>query len=307
MTPLEIPVEKVEGKIEAKKAISLKNIMVATDFSEATDRALDYAVSLARRFGSRIYLTHVITFEGHELMEPDLAAPTVVDLRRLAEEGTKKIESSGRLSGVPYQVVIEEGKLWTGIEALLKKYEIDLLVLGTHGLGGIDKVLIGSSAEELFRQVQVPVLTVGPGAKGEPLRETEFKNILFATDFGKWAEREAAFAFALAQEHRAKLTMLHVFANVKQTTSPDAVRERDRITRLLKELLPTEFEVLCKPDYQVAYGEPGEEILRTAQATKADLIVMGAKKGQTFAGHLPHTKAYHVVCGAKCPVLTIKS
>ncbi len=69
-------VEKTDQETRAESKVSLKRIMVGTDFSPASDLALDYAVSLARRFGSRIYLTHILTFEGHPMMEPELAAPT---------------------------------------------------------------------------------------------------------------------------------------------------------------------------------------------------------------------------------------
>jgi nucleotide-binding universal stress UspA family protein len=307
MTAARTFVERTEKKTGADSKVSLKRIMVGTDFSPASDRALDYAISLARRFGSRIYLTHILTFEGHSMMEPELAPPNFKELRWLAEEGARKIMNSGRLFGVPYEVVIEEGTLWPAMEGLIQKYEIDLLVVATHGMGAIEKVLTGSVAEQIFRQARIPVLTVGPAAKEEPLFEAEFKDILFATDFGISSERAAAFAFALAQEHRARLTLLHVLPEGWECTGLEAVREKELVTHQLKELLPTGSQLLCKPEYHLAYGEPAKEILCVAQATRANLIVMGAKKRKGLAGHVPHTKAYKVVCEAKCPVLTIKS
>jgi len=169
------------------------------------------------------------------------------------------------------------------------------------------KVLTGSSAEQIFRQARIPVLTVGPAATAQPLLEAEFKNILCATDFGPGAEREVAYAFALAQEHSAKLTLLHATPPAAKPYGPDAVSQRETITRKLQELVPGGGDVLSKPEFRLASGNPVEEILRVAQETKADLIVIGAKKRESLAGHIPHTKAYRVVCGAKCPVLTFKS
>jgi len=299
--------EKVERKIAAGTPISLAKIMVATDFSPHADRALDYAISLARRFGSRLYLTHVLTYEGHEVLEPDLGAPSSEKMRNAAEQSAKAIEDSGRLYGVPYEMVIEEGSLWPALEMLLEKYKVDLLVVGTHGLSGPLKTVFGSVAEQIFRQAPIPVLTVGPSVTQEPAFEAEFRSILFATDFGPAAEREAALAFAIAQEHRARLVFLHVTPFRTGIAERDAVVEREVITHQLQELVPRPADLKCKPEIHIGYGETVEEILRIARETNADLIVIGAKKRGSLSGHLPGTKAYGVVRGAQCPVLTIKS
>ena len=116
-----------------------------------------------------------------------------------------------------------------------------------------------------------------------------------------------AFAVALAQEHGAKLVLLHVTPQAATVSERDAVLAKETTTRKLTELVPTGVEFACKPEYRLAAGEPVEQILLIAQDTKADLIVIGAKSRESLAGHIPHTKAYRVVCGARCPVLTIKS
>jgi len=299
--------ERTKEKIPAKKLVSLARIMVATDFSPYSDQALDCALSLALRFHSKIYLTHVITMAGHGVMEAEVGALSPVELRNLAKESARKIEESGRLYGVPYEVVIEEGTLWPALENLIQRYEIDLLVLGTHGTTGVLKVLIGSSAEQVFRQARIPVLTVGPAVPRQPLSEAGFKNILCAIDFGPAAEREVAYAFALAQEHQAKLVLLHVAPETTSVSAREAVLRTEANTRKLTALAPTGVDLVCEPEYRLAPGEPVGEILRIAQDTKADLIVIGAKKRESLAGHIPHTKAYRIVCGARCPVLTIKS
>ncbi len=299
--------ERTKEKILAQKLVSLARIMVATDFLPYSDRALDCALALARRFKSKVYLTHVITLAGHGVMESEVGAPSHEDLWNLAKESAKKLEDSVRLSGVPHEVVIEEGKFWPTLETLFRKHQIDLLVLGSHGRTGVPKVLIGSSAEEVFRQARIPVLTVGPAVPRQPLLAGEIKNILCATDFGPAAEREAAFAFALAQEHGAKLVLLHVTPLPSTVSERDTVLQKETNMRKLTELAPTAVDLVCKPEYRLAAGEPVEQILQIGQDIKADLIVIGAKKRESLAGHIPHTKAYRVVCGAHCPVLTIKS
>jgi len=303
--------EAIEPRISNTKPFSLARIMVATDFSPASQRALDYAIALARRFGSQIYLTHVITFAGHQTMEPDLGVPTGERLRTITDSCIQSIVDSGCLYGVRYEVVVEEGTLWPALDMLLTKNNIDLLVLGTQGMSGAMKVVFGSSAEQIFRQANIPVLTVGPRTKKEAPFEAEFKNILFATAFGPGAAREAALAYALAEEHRSKLMFLHVTDRPDSFSETvcdyDASREKEAIKHKLQELMPTGCQPLCKVEFHVGYGQPTAEILRFAREKNADLIVIGAKKRGPLAGHVVHSKAFGVVRGAGCPVLTIKS
>jgi nucleotide-binding universal stress UspA family protein len=213
------------------------------------------------------------------MMSPEFAASSLEKMHGEAERGFGELLKSGRLIALPYKAVIQEGNLWPSIEESIKKYDIDLLVVGTHGIGAARKVLIGSGAEEIFRKAGVPVLTVGPSSGKEPQYELEFKNILFATDFGRSAEREAEYAFSLAQEHYSRLRFVHVIPY------PEAYGE---------DILALEKETL-------------EQILRIAEETNADLIVMGAKARKSLAGNVPHTKAYRVVSGARCPALTVRS
>ena len=296
-----------EAPVPLSKEHFFKNILLATDFSPASEQALEYAASLARRYSSTIFLTHVISLDGYPLMAPELAATSLQKLRVEAEEGFRRLLKSGRLMSLPYQTVIQEGNLWPALEESIKKHEINLLVVATHGVGAVRKLLLGSGAEEIFRKAQVPVLTVGPAAGKEPQYELEFKNILFATEFGKNARREAECAFSLAQEHHSRLRLVHVFQHADAYGDTVLAIELEGCRNQLRDLVPKDTELHCKVDFAVATGEPVKEILRIAEETKADLIVMGAKARASLAGNVPHTKAYRVVTGARCPVLTVRS
>jgi nucleotide-binding universal stress UspA family protein len=284
-----------------------KNILLATDFSPASKKALEYAASLSRRYGSVLYLTHVITVDGYPLVSPEYAASSVQKMQDKAQQGFRELLKSGELIELPYKVLIQEGNLWPSIEELIKTYDIDLLVVGTHGAGAVEKVLIGSGAEEIFRKARVPVLTVGPSATKEPLYEMEFKNILFATDFGRSAEREAEYAVSLAQKHCSRLRLVHVLPHPEAYGQDVLAVKKETSMARLRELVASETDLHCKLDFEVTVGEPVKQILRIAEETKADLIIMGAKARNSLAGNVPHTKAYRVVSGARCPVLTVRS
>jgi len=289
------------------KMIQLARILVATDFSPVSMRALDYAESLARRYDSYVYLTHIISLEAYPLAAPEVSVGLANTQRHKAEDKIQEILFSGRLRDVPYEVLIKEGALWPTLDRIIQKNEIDLVVVGTHGMGAMHKLVIGSGAEQIFRQSTRPVLTVGPAVDGGGAPKAVFKHILFATDFGLGSEREAAFAFSLGQEHEATVTLLHVLRHVEDHSEGSLALKRVATRHRLQDLVPSGGEVWCKTELRTAVGEPGEEILRIAEDTQADLIVMGAKARAGFAGHVPGTKAYKIVSQAHCPVLTVRS
>ena len=297
---------KDKTNIESSKRVLLTKILVTTDFSEVSDRALDYAIALARRYDARIYLAHVITPDPFQFAEPQLAQATYEKVRQAAEEGITDILISGKLRGVPHEVLMEEGSVWPTVDKLITEHEIDLVVVGTHGRGKVQKILIGSVAEEIFRQADCAVLTVGPSVKGDTTREIELKSILFATDFGPGAEKAAAHAFSLAQEHDARVTLLHVIESAAAYTEESVARQREINVVRMKQLMPVGSENWCKPEFRVTFGSAVEEILIAARESKADLVVTGAKARRSLAGHVPLTIAYNVVTKAACPVLTVR-
>jgi nucleotide-binding universal stress UspA family protein len=302
----QVMVSREKDKSDNTKRVAISKIMVTTDFSEVSDRALDYALALARRYDARIYLAHVISPDPFQFAEPQLAQATYEKVRQAAEEGITDILISGKLRGVPHEVLMEEGNVWPSLEALAVKNEIDLIVTGTHGRGKVQKLLIGSVAEEIFRKADCAVLTVGPAVINPNAKEVDFNHILFATDFGPGAEKAAAYAFSLAQEHNATLTLLHVIESAAAYTEESVARQRELNVTRMKQLMPAGSENWCKPEFRTTFGAAVEEILIAARESKADLIVMGAKARKSLAGHAPLTIAYNVVTKATCPVLTVR-
>jgi nucleotide-binding universal stress UspA family protein len=298
--------EPQKTKADVNRRVSLTKILVTTDFSEISDRALDYALSLARRYDARIYLAHVITPDPFQFAEPQLAQATYEKVRQAAEEGITDILISGKLRGVPHEVLMDEGNVWPTLEKMMVEHEIDLVVTGTHGRGKVQKLLIGSVAEEIFRQADCAVLTVGPAVKADTTKEIELNNILFATDFGPGAEKAAAYAFSLAQEHGARLTLLHVIESAAAYTEESVARQKEINIVRMKQLMPTGSEDWCKAEFRVTFGSAVEEILIAAKECNAGLLVMGAKPRKSLAGHVPLTIAYNVVTKAACPVLTTR-
>ena len=135
--------------------IVAKNLMVATDFSPASDAALAYGRALARAFGATLHLLHVIE---NPFLRPTFGNPD--DIRaNILESVENRLTVEDRARGA--RPVLETSD--HPAEAIIGYAEragIDLIVLGTHGRSGIERVLMGSVAERVVRGAPCPVLTV---------------------------------------------------------------------------------------------------------------------------------------------------
>lgn len=300
--------------VNGKSRIALQNILLATDFSSASDAALTYAAAIARRYDAKMYIAHVIRPDAYQLVPPEALNVTIEQTRRYAEQQMANLLISGRLRDIPHQVLLGTGELWPVLLDMLERNSVDLIVVGTHGRTGVRKLLLGSVSEEIFRLAPCPVLTVGPKATAvdadpEVYPNRPVRRILYATDFTPNSERAAGYALSLAQEHQAHLTMLHVVQEVTEATQNEA-RLLEYFHRQLSGLVPPEADLWCEPEFAVKFGVPADEIMKAAMGRnageQADLIVLGVRRAGTFPGHLPPATAYKVVCQAPCPVLTVR-
>ena len=191
----------------------------------------------------------------------------------------------------------------------IETLRIDLIVVGTRGRTGVEKVLLGSQAEEVLRRAPCPVLTVGPHAQPEDGTRGKIASILYATDFGFASLAAAPIAISLAEEYQSKLTLMHVIENrdEHQTAAPEEFGELSE--HHLRALLPREANFWCAPHFVVEHGVPADKILEVARRTNADLIVLGVHKPEGLPGastHLPIATVHHIVAHAQCPVLTMR-
>jgi nucleotide-binding universal stress UspA family protein len=226
-----------------------------------------------------------------------------------AQAGLQRLDA--QLLGVPHETMLVRGEsVWPSVEQALSECEIDLVILGTHGRTGAMKLLLGSVAEEIFRRAGVPVLTIGPSVSKGLHRGGQFRRVLFATDFTTEAQAAAPYAISMAQEHQARLLLLHVMRDpdfkARKRTAEDSVAN---VMHQLYELVPQEAELWCRPEATVRFGNPAERILEAATKLEADLIVLGIRDAAGHLGaatHLERTTAHKVVAHAPCPVLTIR-
>jgi nucleotide-binding universal stress UspA family protein len=294
--------------LEAGKRIAINNILFATDFSPHSNAALPYALAIAHQYGARLYGVHVLAADDYMFVAPETWPARVQREEELQKEAIERLEE--QLRGVPHHALCGEGDVWDVLCRLTGEHKIDLVVVGTHGRTGARKLFLGSIAEKVFRQASCPVLTVGPNVVPQQKSVAEFNQILFATDFGAESVAAASYAISLAQEHQARLSLLHVIDRSKTDPSlPTTAEELNSDMRRLHELVPPDVGLWCRPEYFIESGVPAERILQFTAAHDVDLIVMGVHPALgvlSVVTHLAHTTTQQVVAHATAPVLTVR-
>jgi nucleotide-binding universal stress UspA family protein len=288
----------------------LKHILVTTDFSECSRAALRQAAAIARLHGSDLLLLHVVAPEPIDQQALEPASWEYQDIVHQAESQMKAAETDDVLSGIPHQLLVENGALDMVLSKLISDRAISLLVLGTHGRTGMRKLLLGSVAEKIFRLASCPVMTIGPSESPSLLTHGRFQSVLFATDFSAGSLQALPYAIGFARESQAKLTLMHAV----EEGSVSALYLHDRLMadthKKLEQLVPADANLPVAPELEVVPGYPVEGILRLADKKQADLIVIGVHKsgvlGARTSAHLPWTVAQTVAAHAKCPVLTVR-
>ena len=285
--------------------VALDNILFATDFSAASNAALPYVLKMAREYGSKTYVAHVVSFGTFANLPPDACQALAEQEERRARQEMARLGS--RFEGVRYEGLVRTGDIWMSLADIIEEKDIDLVVVGTHGRSGVRKLLMGSVAEEIFRQATCPVMTVGPNVVADPAEVAEMHEILYATDFTPESLVAAPYAISLAEEHQAHLSLVHVVEKVEPGRK-DPEQTVVGLTERLLELVPPEAELWCEPRPFVEYGPPVERILGLADQRHADLIVLGVRSGKYLGAstHLPMATADNIVAEAKCPVFTVR-
>jgi len=290
-----------------KTALQFHNILFATDFSPAAAHAIPYVKRIAKHFDANLVTLHVRPAVANIMTEP---GTWPADMEALKEEDEKhRKEVLENFAGIRTEVLLEQGTVRSRVNAAIKKNNTDLVVIGTRGRTGLGKILLGSVAEEIFRSVSCPVLTVGPHSNASHGAADQIREILYATDFSPETQGAAAYAVSLAEEFQSRLVLLHVLPGFKagDLVSPHEVAASSE--NLLRKLVPSEAQAWCKPEYFVERGDPAEKILEFANLRESDLIVLGVRPETGVPGastHLPIATVHKVVAHATCPVLTVR-
>jgi len=283
---------------KGKARVSIQNVLFATDLSLASAPAVTYALEIAGLYGARICAVHVKTGEWDRLQEQESDR-----LKQLLKEVPHEFLV---VSGGP-TALRERGDTPTALLGLVGTKNIDLIVVGTHGRSGLGRVLIGSVAETIVREAPCPVLTVGPRLTFEPRWALKIREVLYATDLTSASEGASQYAISLAQENKARLTILNVLPKTKEKELIESEDVASSTLRRMQDLVPPETGLWRQPNYIVEAGDAAEKILDMAGGYKADVIVLGIRPHSVAAAtHLLRPTVHRVIAGATSPVLTVR-
>ncbi|HET7108164.1 MAG TPA: universal stress protein [Candidatus Acidoferrum sp.] len=283
-----------------------QRILVATDFSAGARSALDSALGIARRFQSKVYLVHVIPAGVLQYVPPESSEEAIQQARKFAAGEMKRLVENAGCVGMVQEEILCGGGVWPLLQDFVNGHTIDLLALGTHGRTDAKKQLLGPVAEEIFRLAKCSTLTVGAQSEKPSLPNGGVQRILYATNFKPHSERAGAVARALEGGQHARLTVLHVVEDNLETPPSSYGIIRDFMIQRMKKSLPAAGADSQEPDFQVRFGDPGEQILSVAREHHSDLILLGLRAAVHADGQLPSAIAYRLVCQSACPVLTIR-
>lgn len=291
--------------------LEIKRILCPTDFSDFSERAYGYGLSLARHYGAELYLLHVVrpVIIGYpEYAIPDSVNEFYGELRENAEEQLREFAKVHAEGGVQPVVTVDEGIATESILCFARENSVDMIVMGTHGRRGFQRLTLGSVTERVLRKAGCPVLAVGrpahdfvePASKGEPVH---LRKVLACSDFSECSDRALDYAISLATEYNSELSLLHVLEHLPPPERREA--ENARVTHLMEGKLPQEAQSCCKIKTVVRAGKPYEEIVKLAEEEHSDLIVVGVRGRNALDLALFGSTTHRVLQLGPCPVLAI--
>ena len=302
--------------------LTLRHILCPLDFSRFSRHALEQAVSLAREFGAEISALHVRSVAAVPELVVAGSPPAVVqfslppDERSMLLQELQDLENDVEAAGVTIRTAIEEGDPVATILSHAAAWPADIIVMGTHGRTGFERLLLGSVAERVLRKAMCPVLTV-PRRAMSATPDLSFARILCAVDFSPASMRALEFAATLAAKNGPGLDVLNVVELLAEehglheaaaVETPSFRAELARAAaRRLDEAIPASVRDRCPVQQIVTMGKAWKEILHVAAQERSDLIVLGVQGRSTADLMLFGSTTQHIVRQSSCPVLTIRA
>jgi nucleotide-binding universal stress UspA family protein len=296
--------------------VEIKAIFCATDMSDFSNHALSWGIALAREFGAKLFVCHVvdfptsITYGDGPIFFLDQQSQAIENANRQLRQwvGDKKIQ---------WEPLVTIGHAGDEISRLAKEKGADLAITATHGRSGLKRLILGSVTERLMRTLHCPLLIVRGKEHDQNIlsgQELRFKKILVGCDFSEDSALAFQHGLSLAQEFQAELHLAHVMeppvymdmfkisAEYGQELQTDL---KDRIKDKLKKMVPPEAFNWCTPKTVLLEGPSHEELIQYAKTTQMELIVLGVRGQGLVERLLIGSTTDRVVRQTSCPVLSV--
>ena len=276
----------------------LQHVLCPVDFSELSSLALRYADAFANCGGARLTVLYANPFLPPPHADVAQHAEMEERFRKWHADAATKlrtfVNNTLGAEATKVQTAVVEALPVDGIRAVTAQLDANLVVVGTHGQSGVNRLMMGSVAERILRESSSPVLTVRGDslAPGETLR---IARVLCPVDNSGASRRALAWVSRMARCFGSSVTVLHV-------------RGKDNAAAGIEDLeawIPANIRQDLHPDGVVREGDVAEEIVALAQGLPADIVVIGAQHRPFHGVSVIDPATVMVVRHAPCPVLTV--
>jgi nucleotide-binding universal stress UspA family protein len=273
----------------------MKRILVPTDFSEHAEDALKAAAQIAKKNDSEIIILHMLELPSQmsDAVLGGASIPETMLFVQKANETLDEVSSRSYLDGIPVTEIVKMDKPIHGITQISKDYDVDLVVMGSHGHSAIEELLIGSNTEKVVRNSEIPVLVIKKNASG-----FNTSNIVFASDFSNEAKKAFEKLLTFTKPFDSKIHLVTI-------CTPNSFKPTHVIETAMHEFISefnlTHYSTHIYNDTNIEKG-----IINFSNSVNADIIGMCTHGRTGFAHFFNGSISEGLVNHAVRPVITFK-
>jgi nucleotide-binding universal stress UspA family protein len=297
------------------ETLKIKRILCPIDFSEFSVSAYQHALSVAEHYQAKLVAQHIVELWRHPAADFVASAGLYEEysqaLRESGKEQLQEFVKKHTHDEIQPELVVQTGVAADSILSFAQLQKADVIVMGTHGRRGFDRLMLGSVTDRVMRTAPCPVLVASKPPQGSVAVGKErghvhhLSRILFCADFSENSEGALKYAISATAEYDAELTLLHVLEGVPSQAETEeamaAAAER------LDKLIPPEGRKSLKIRTAVRTGKPYPQIIQLAMEAQIDLVIMGVRGRGALDVAVFGSTTYRVMQLGSCPVLAVHS
>jgi nucleotide-binding universal stress UspA family protein len=280
------------------KTLQIKNILIPTDFSKTSLLAVEHAAFMARLYKANLYLLHAveIAYTDYTISNPAIAIRDIKEIEKIVgsqlQELAKKLKKEYSITVKP---LTSDGKASSEIVKAVRENDIDIVVMGTHGVSGFDEFFLGSNAHKTVTVCPCPVITIQTHAK-----KIGFTNIVMPIDNSLHSRQKVDYTIALAKKYAATI---HILGLVDKGRGTDLKKFKIKLESVEKEIKKSGLAYDCT----IVKGDNlAVAAMKYSKKVKADLIVVLTDHESRITGMFLGAFAKQMVNHSKIPVMSIR-
>lgn len=298
--------------------MQFNRIICATDFSDFSNRTVNYGIALAREFEAKLYVCHVIDLSSVAIYGEFQLDPVGLQ-NRIMEDAREQLEELIGQQHKEWEPLITVGHTADEIARIVEEKNIDLVITATRGRSGFKRLILGSVTERLMRTLRCPLLVVHSPDKefiSTDDHEVNINRILVGCDFSPDSSLAFEYGLSLAQEFESELHLAHViesaaYQELQKTDTPVETEIQQEIhghlIQKLQDMVPEEARNWCKPQTSLIEGRSYEELVKYAEQHDIGMIVLGARGLGLVKSLLLGSTTDRVIRRAPCPILSVSA